>query len=89
MTIRRIPNGLRTRPEWEKETREEARADLSQNDCCSALGTEMMTHMNAEVNGRFYTRDVLDVYVKCDEYKNEMNLTDAFCGKIQFENIQK
>ena len=37
------------RPEWEKETREETLADLSWNDCCSALGTEMMTHMNAEV----------------------------------------
>ena len=29
------------------------------------------------------------VYFKCDEYKNEMNLTDAFCCKIQFENTQK
>ena len=52
ITIRRIPNGLRTLPEWEKETREETRADLSWNDCCSALGTEVMTHLNAEVNDR-------------------------------------
>ena len=29
MTIRRIPNELRTLPEWEKETRAETRADLS------------------------------------------------------------
>ena len=29
MTIRWIPNGFRTHPEWEKETREETPADLS------------------------------------------------------------
>ena len=27
MTIRRIPNGLRTHPEWEKETREDFEYD--------------------------------------------------------------
>ena len=27
-------------------------ADLSWNDCCSVLGTEVMTQLNAEVNDR-------------------------------------
>ena len=46
--------------------------------------------IDQKLNGRFYTGDVYGrLYVKCDGYKNEMNLTDAFCGKIQFENTRK